>query len=310
MTPHPDFPRSALPMLDLGLSDLAGRYDLLLCDVWGVIHNGVTHHPAAVEALRRFREGGGSVALVTNAPAPAANVVRRLDGLGVPREAYDTVATSGDVTVAMIVEAGCPPLLNIGPERELDLYAEAERLGPRRPRLVGADAAELVVAISPSERLGPQPEAYDALLRQLRARNLPMICANPDIVVEVGDTLHTCAGAIAERYEAIGGRVVQAGKPCAPIYERALRLVHARTGYAPKSRILAIGDAMHTDMLGAADQGIDALFITSGVHRTLLHGASRQSALDRAALEQFLGGAAIRPIAAAPALSWSSPSRG
>ncbi len=308
MTPSPHPPRGALPLLDHGLADLAARYDLLFCDVWGVIHNGVVHHAAAVDALQRFRRGGGTVVLVTNAPAPARNVVRRLDNLGVARDAYDAVATSGDVTVAMIVEAGCPPLCHIGPDRELEIYADAGRLGARAPRLVDAAEAELVVAISPSERLGPEPEAYDELLRALRARDLTMICANPDLVVEVGDTLVACAGAIAQRFEAIGGRVVQAGKPFSAIYQRALALAGERAAAVPKSRILAIGDAMHTDMQGAANEGLDALLITAGIHRATLHGASRHGPLDEAALEQFLSGADARPLAAMPALAWSRSS--
>ncbi len=307
MTSRPVDPRTALPLLDHGLADLAARYDLLFCDVWGVIHNGVTYHPAAVDALQRFRRGGGTVVLVTNAPAPARNVVRRLDGLGVARDAYDAVATSGDVTTSMIVEAGCPPLCHIGPDRELDIYADAGRLGPRAPRLVAPEEAELAVAVSPSERLGPEPAAYDGLLATLRARDLTMICANPDLVVEVGDALVACAGAIAQRFEAIGGRVVQAGKPFPAIYQRALALAGERAASMPRSRILAIGDAMHTDMQGAANEGLDALLITSGIHRAALHGTSRHNPLDQIALEQFLAGAAAQPLAAMPALAWSRP---
>jgi HAD superfamily hydrolase (TIGR01459 family) len=296
---------NALPLLDHGLSDLAGRYDLILCDVWGVIHNGVAHHPLAVDALQRFRRGGGTVVLITNAPAPARNVVTRMDSLGVPHDAYDAVATSGDVTVAMIVEAGCPPVFNIGPEREVEIYHEAGRVGPRKPLLVGVGQAELVIAISPSDRIGRQPADYDVLLQMMLGRALVMICANPDIVVEVGDTLEYCAGAIAERYEAIGGTVIQAGKPFPAIYERALGLAQAKTGKIAKSRILAIGDAMHTDMQGARDQGIDGLFITSGIHRAELHGASRNDPLDRAALRQFLASRDARPVAALGTLAWS-----
>ncbi|WP_158809071.1 TIGR01459 family HAD-type hydrolase [Beijerinckia sp. L45] len=296
---------TALPLLDHGLADLAGRYDLILCDVWGVIHNGVTHHSAAVDALQRFRRGGGTVVLITNAPAPARNVVARMDSLGVPHDAYDAIATSGDVTVAMIVEAGCPPLLNIGPEREVDLYREAGLLGAHGPTLVGVEEAELVICISPSDRIGRQPEDYDALLRSMLARKLTMICANPDIVVEVGDTLEYCAGAIAERYEAIGGTVIQAGKPFPAIYERALGLTREKLGDVATSRILAIGDAMHTDMQGARDQGIDGLFITSGIHRAELHGDARSNPLDRAALRQFLASRDARPRAALGTLTWA-----
>ncbi|MGD0632966.1 MAG: TIGR01459 family HAD-type hydrolase [Beijerinckiaceae bacterium] len=304
MTSTPDTSRAALPSLDHGLSVLAGAYDLILCDVWGVIHNGVAYHPAAVDALRRFRRGGGTVVLVTNAPAPAKNVIGRMASLGAPPDFFDAVATSGDVTATLIAEAGCPPVYNIGPTGELDLYKEAARLGPRAPDLVDVAAAGLAVAIGVSQDPGVQLEDYDASLRQLQARGLIMICANPDIVVEVGNRMEYCAGAIAERYEGMGGTVIQAGKPFPAIYERALRLVRDKTGDVPRRRILAIGDAMHTDMQGAHNQGIDALFITSGIHWAELHGAGRGSPLDRAALRQFLDARTAKPIAAMGALVW------
>lgn len=304
MTSSLDRARDTLPLLGRGLGDFADRYDVVLCDVWGVIHNGVAQFRPAVDALRRFRQAGGTVVLITNAPAPAAKVVERLDTVGVPRDAFDAIATSGDVTVAMIVEAGCPPVLGIGPLGELALYHEAERIGPRRPRLVGVDEAELVVAIGLADHMGTQPQDYDGLLRKMLERDLAMVCANPDIVVEVGDTLEYCAGAIAERYESIGGRVMQAGKPYPQIYARALSLAEQRRGAIAKSRILAIGDAMHTDMQGAADAGFDALFITSGIHRAELHGARRQDPLDQAALRQFLGTRHLRPMAAMGQLAW------
>ena len=304
--PGPAAGSLAMPRLDCGLADLAPRYDLILCDVWGVIHNGVAHHRGAVDALQRFRRGGGTVVLVTNAPAPARNVMARLDALDVPRDICDAIATSGDVSVAMIVEAGCPPLFNIGPDREVDLYREAARLGPRQPALVALADAELVVAISPSDRIGREPEKYDGLLRQMRARGLTMICANPDIVVQVGDSLQYCAGAIAERYEAMGGQVIHAGKPHPALYRRALDLAHAGAGKIPISRILAIGDAMHTDIAGAQREGIDSLFITSGIHRTDLHGPGAGSPLDTAAFRQFLDQRGIEPMAAMATLGWSS----
>jgi HAD superfamily hydrolase (TIGR01459 family) len=305
MTSTPDGPRAAPPLQNLGLSDLASDYDLILCDVWGVVHNGVDHHKGAVDALQRFRRGGGTVVLITNAPAPASNVMRRMTSLGVPPDIYDAIATSGDVTAALIAAAGCPPVYNIGPPGELDLYEEAARLGPHAPDLVDFSTAGLAVAIGPSQEPGARLEDYDESLRQMQARGLTMICANPDIVVEFGDRLEYCAGAIAERYEKIGGKVIQAGKPFPAIYERALDLVRDKTGEVPRHRILAIGDAMHTDMQGAQDQGIDAIFITSGIHRAELHGSGRGALLNQAAPEQFLGTRAIQPKAIMDALIWT-----
>ena len=289
--------------LDAGLEDLAPAYDLILCDVWGVVHNGIAHHPAAVDALQRFRAGGGTVVLVTNAPAPASQVLRRLDKLAVPRDAYDAIATSGDVTIAMIVAAGCPPLFSIGPGGEYAIYTEAARQGPRPPPLVPIEQAELAICIGLDET-GERPEDYDASLAALRARNLDLVCANPDIVVEVGDTLVYCAGAIAERYAAIGGTVIQAGKPYPAIYERALKLAADAGCVADAARVLAIGDATHTDIAGAARMGFASVLITSGIHRARLHVGERGSSIDEAALRQFLDETDARPSVVLPKLTW------
>ena len=293
----------ALPHLDKGLAELAASKDLLLCDVWGVIHNGIVFHPAAVDALARFRRGGGTVVLVTNAPVPEAQVWARMRRLGVPRDCFDRIATSGDVAAAVLVEAGCPPVFAIGPDGDDAIYGEAGRLGPRAPRRVALAEAELALCIG-LDGTGERPEDYDAVLARLRGRDLTLVCANPDIVVEVGDELVFCAGAIAERYEALGGTVVQTGKPFPAIYARASAMAAAiRGGPVPRERILAIGDAVHTDIKGAAREGIDALMITSGIHRAALHG-DRTSPLDSAALRQFLGEEAVAPLAALGALAW------
>ena len=292
-----------LPHLGKGLRDLAADKDLLLCDVWGVIHNGVAFFPPAVEALSRFRQGGGTVILVTNAPAPEAGVWSRMRRLGVPRDCFDRIATSGDVAAATLVEAGCPPVFAIGPDRDVAIYGEAERLGPRAPRRVGIAEAELALCIGLDDT-GERPEDYDGMLRRLRARDLTMVCANPDIVVEVGDELVYCAGAIAERYEAIGGTVIQTGKPFPAIYARARAMAEAIRGAStPRERTLAIGDAVHTDVEGAAREGIDALMITAGIHRAALH-RERDGRLDRAALRQFLGASGAAPLAALGGLAW------
>lgn len=291
------------PRLDVGLADLEPAFDLLLCDVWGVIHNGVRHHPEAVDALVRFRGAGGTVVLITNAPVPKAQVVRRLDVLAVPSDAYDDVATSGDVTIARIVAAGCPPLHHIGPPDDIAIYREAERLGGRAPKLVGVDAAEICICVGLDDDR-TTPEAYDTTLEALHSRDLELVCANPDIVVEVGDDLVYCAGAIARRYGAMGGAVVQAGKPFAPIYERAIAMGAAIRGQTPAASILAIGDAMATDMQGAHAQGLAGLFVTGGIHRDVLHAGKRGSAIERTILSEFLRDFEARPLAALPALAW------
>ena len=275
----------------------------MLCDVWGVIHNGVRPYAAAVDALRRFRARGGTVILVTNAPVPDRQVRARLDRLGIGRDSYDGIATAGDVTVAMLVDDGCPPIFSIGPGEEVAIYREAARVGPRAPNLVGLDAARVAICLGLDET-GDRPEDYDGLLGRMKARDLVMICANPDIVVEVGEDLVYCAGAIAQRYAALGGPVIQTGKPHAAIYERAYAMAAAIRGPTPPRRILAIGDAIATDVAGAVREGIAAVFITAGIHRASLHGAHGDQPLDVGALQALLAATGSRPTAAMDRLAW------
>ena len=302
MEPAHDQKPLDLPPLDQGLATLAADTDLILCDVWGVIHNGVAAFAPAVDALCRFREGGGTVILVTNAPVPEARVQSRLDRLGVARAAYDRVVTAGDVTIDLLVAAGCPPIFNIGPNQDAAIYTEAARRGPHAPPHVAIADASMAVCLGPD--VGERPEDYDPVLAEMKGRDLEMICANPDIVVEVGDTLVYCAGAIAQRYEAIGGRVVQTGKPFAAIYERAFALAEALRGPTVPSRTLAIGDAIATDVTGAARQGVPCLFITAGIHRARLHRSDADPVVDGPALSRLLDESGIRPEAAATRLRW------
>lgn len=279
--------------------EAAGDYDLILCDIWGVLHDGRRHFPAAADALTRFRARGGRVALITNAPRPHQPIRDQLDELGVPRSVFDAMATSGDVTVEMIAEKGAVPVWHIGPERDLALFDEVREITGAQPRLGALDSAEYVVCTGLFDDDVETPADYAAPLAQMRARDLPMICANPDIVVHRGSTLLYCAGALAQAYEAIGGTAAYAGKPHPPIYRRALRLAGAKPG----DRVLAIGDAMATDMRGAAQAGVDGLFITHGIHRDALHpGGGRD--LAQAHLETFLAGEGATPKWAMAQLRW------
>ena len=296
---------TAAPRILRGLGEIASAYDVLLCDVWGVVHNGKAAHAAACDALVRFRRAGGSVVLITNAPRPKAPIFEQLDRLAVPREAFDELVTSGDVTIAFIAERGEAPLHHIGPERDLALFdALADETG-LRPKLVEIDAAGYVVCTGLNHDDIEAPEDYADRLAAMRARDLDFISANPDLVVHVGDRMLYCAGALAAEYEKLGGRVLQAGKPFPPIYARALaRATALRGGTLDRARVLAIGDAMHTDVQGGRDAGLDVLFVTSGIHRADLHPDGRLAALEATALEQFLTGGHAVPTAAIPALVW------
>lgn len=243
-----------------GLSEIAGDYDAILCDVWGVLHNGMRAHPAAAEALARFREAGKPVVLITNAPRPGDSVIGQLDRLGVPRTAFDDIVSSGDLTRADVRERPGAGVFHLGPERDKPIFAGLDA------RFVSAEEAEYVVCSGLWDDEEENVDGYAPLLRQLRERELPMICANPDIVVERGSTLVPCAGAIAQAYEAIGGEVVYNGKPHAPIYREALRRVAAFVPAPPLGRVLAVGDAIRTDVAGAREFGLDALFVARGIH--------------------------------------------
>ncbi len=242
------------------LDDLTDGYDAIFCDVWGVLHNGEVAFAPAVEALKRARAKGITVILVTNAPRPFESVIAQMTLLGVPEDAYDRVVTSGDVTRDLIIE-GPRKVFHIGSERELAIYEGLD------VELVEEFEASGVVCTGLYDDETETPENYVELLLRLRSRNLPFICANPDIMVERGPRLIWCAGALARDYGQLGGRTLIAGKPHRPIYEAASKAVEEIRG-APveKSRILGIGDGVLTDVKGAADYGLDVLYISGGVH--------------------------------------------
>src|SRR6266568_5224322 len=208
-----------LPPFTSHFATLARGYDVALCDVWGVVHNGVAAAAEACDALARFRERGGTVVLITNAPRPGEIVARTtLDRLGVPRAAYDGIVSSGDVTRALIAARAGARVFHIGPERDLALFEGLD--APMTP----LEHADYAVCSGLIDDTVETPQDYQELIARMRARPLAMICANPDVVVERGDQLVYCAGAIADLYAAAGGSVIYAGKPHRPIYEQALHI--------------------------------------------------------------------------------------
>ncbi len=286
-----------------GLSQLAADYDVILSDIWGVLHNGERCFVSAADALARFRAGGGTVVLITNAPRPNGPVRQQLDRLRVPHEAFDDVVTSGDVTITSILARTGSPLFHIGPERDLALYRATAQVGPA-PELSSLEDAGFVVVTGLTGDENGVPEDYDAELDAMLARRLPLICANPDLVVHVGDRLRYCAGAIAERYRSKGGEVIYAGKPHAAIYEACLeRAERNRKSVTDRRRVLAIGDALRTDVAGAVMQGLDVLFVTSGIHRDESHHTGNGQ-LDPDAFQAMIDAASERPTAAIPSLTW------
>lgn len=289
------------PLID-GLRRFVGRYEVALCDVWGVVHNGRRAFPAACDELARFRAAGGTVILITNAPRPNGPIRAQLDRLGAPRVAYDAVVTSGDVTIELVRARGQAPLHHIGPERDFSLFDSLAEIAGEAPPRTTLEKAAYVLCTGLFDDTRETPADYDATFAAMLARKLPMICANPDLVIHRGDDLIYCAGALAQRYQEMGGEAIYAGKPYAPIYEEALSQAAAFRGERlDKSRVVAIGDAMRTDIAGALAQGIDALFVASGIHRDEIGGANT---IDNAAFEQFAARHGLRPTAIINDLVW------
>ena len=301
-------PASPPPFIS-GIATIAGSYDVILSDIWGVLHNGREHFAPACAALASFRANGGAVVLITNAPRPAPPVLKQLEALNVPNGAFDDIVTSGDVTLSFIAGRGATPLYHIGPPRDRTLFDVLARQTGLRPPLTPLDEAQYVVCTGLFDD-SHAPSDYDADLAVMRERGMDMICANPDIVVHVGDHEVWCAGALAQRYRDGGGQVFQAGKPFAPIYDRALELAQARRGTpVAAKRVLAIGDGIGTDIKGASAYGLDVIFVTSGIHREDLHGRDRKAGdssarADIGALMRLLAASDVRPLAAMTRLAW------
>jgi HAD superfamily hydrolase (TIGR01459 family) len=276
---------------------LAHDYDVLLCDVWGVVHNGLAAYGEACAALARFRARGGTVILITNAPRPGAAVVRMLDRFGVPHDAYDTITSSGDVTRGIVTSRHGESVFHLGPERDHSIFTGLD------VTFAPAETADYVVCSGLFDDTVETPESYRDMLAAMRARSLFMVCANPDIVVERGDTLVYCAGALADAYAALGGEVLYCGKPHAPIYRVALAAAEAARGGAavPQSRVLAVGDSVRTDLKGAASFGLDSVFVTSGIHAEDFGGRETP---DLDALNAIFAAAGVTPKAVMRGLAW------
>jgi len=280
-----------------GLREVADDYDVLLCDIWGVVHNGRESFPAACDALARWRGDRGPVVLISNSPRPWPGVAAQLADLGAPSEAWSVIVTSGDATRALLAERAPGPAWRIGPGRDDPLY---EGLGLEFADL---DTARFIACTGPDDDEIETPEDYRGRLTRAAARGLTMVCANPDRVVQRGNRLIYCGGALAELYEQLGGEVVMAGKPFAPIYDLALAQADRALGHPhERRRILVIGDGLVTDMAGAQAQGLDRLFIATGIHGAEAQGAD--GALSAAGVEVFLANAGLSAQFALGDLEW------
>ena len=263
------------------LSDLVDGVEVILSDIWGVVHNGLESFPEACEALHTYRQRGGTVILITNAPRPADSVQRQLRKLGVADETYDAIVSSGDLTRSFVADHPGKKMFWIGPDRDSSIHRGLDAV------MAPLEQADYIVCTGLFDDEIESAEDYRAMMLQAREHKLPLICANPDIVVERGDRLIYCAGAIAELYRELGGEAIFYGKPHRPIYERAMALATERRG-RPTSldRVLAIGDSVRTDLTGALGFGIDCLFLTRGIHSEEFEGIDQ---LDPASVKELFG---------------------
>lgn len=263
------------------LRDLVDGVEVILSDIWGVVHNGLEAFPEACEALHTYRQRGGTVILITNAPRPADSVQRQLRKLGVADETYDAIVSSGDLTRHFVADHPGKKMFWVGPERDSSIHRGLNAV------TAPLEQSDYIVCTGLFDDETETAEDYRAMLLQARERKLPLVCANPDIVVERGDRLIYCAGAIAELYRELGGEVIFYGKPHRPIYERAMALAAERRGHPPPlDRVLAIGDSVRTDLTGALGFGIDCLFVTRGIHSDEFEGVDQ---IDPASVRELFG---------------------
>ncbi len=280
-----------------GLSALSDRYDVVLCDVWGVIHNGVENFPQACDALVKWGETQGPVVLISNSPRPSPDVVPQLDGLNVPRAAYSGFVTSGDATRALLTPHKGKKVWKIGPERDAPLWAGLDLT------LAGPEDADFILSSGLYDDETEVPEDYRERLQVAADRGLLFICANPDRVVQRGDRLIFCAGALADLYESLGGPVVMAGKPYGAMYDLALEKAAVLLGRpVDRSRVLCVGDGVITDVKGAHDQKLACLFIAKGIHGETAVGPDGQLIPD--AVQALLDAEAVGATHAIGDLVW------
>ena len=291
----------SLPRPIAGLSEIAEHYDALIVDLWGVMHDGVRAFPEAVAALVNWRASGRPVCLLSNVPRRIDYLIKRLDGLGVPPQAYDSLVCSGEATFLGLRDrpdathrALGSRFLHFGGPADLDVVA-----GLPLERVEEADRADFVLN-SGIDGLDRPTDMYDVAMDRAAERGLPMVCVNPDLVVLVGGRALVCAGELARRYEALGGRVIYHGKPHAPVFDRCLDLLGG------PARALMIGDSLRTDIAGADAMGLDSLWVATGIHADAMIDPAT-GALDPTGIAALLQAAPASPTWVAPRLSWLEP---
>ena len=275
------------------LAEISDRYDALFCDLWGCVHDGLTPFDEAIAAMQAFRVKGGTVMLVTNAPRPHEPVRRQLESIGVPEDAYDGIATSGDsARAAMFSGAVGENVYFIGQPQDQVFFSPLELIeNPVTITQVPVEEADGIVCCGPFDSLADL-EVMRPQFLLAKNKGLKLLCANPDIVVDRGDTREWCAGALAQLYTELGGESLYFGKPHPPIYDLARRRLDALGKSIPDYRILCVGDGVLTDIDGALSEELDSLFITGGL---AARETKTENQPDPKALEAYLANEMMQP---------------
>ena len=276
------------------LGEISAQYDALFVDLWGCVHDGVTAYPEAIAALQAYRKSGGIVILVTNSPKPREGVAAQLGQFGVPVDAYDSIASSGDSARSAMFRGMVGEKVYFMGEwtRDSGFFDPIEIINdPAQITRVPLQEAEGIVCCGPFDPMA-DPAVNRADFLYAKQKGMKLLCANPDIVVDRGEVREWCAGALAALYTEMGGESLYFGKPHPPIYDLARRRLNALANKVDSSRILAIGDGIHTDIQGAQGEDIDSLFITGGLAAS---ETKTKDQPDADALEAFVTKQMITP---------------
>ncbi|GLQ17737.1 TIGR01459 family HAD-type hydrolase [Maritalea porphyrae] len=282
------------PITRRGLSAVKDQFNLIFCDVWGVLHNGERVYQRAVDALQNFRENGGAVIMVTNAPRPSNEIIADLYAMGVPKDTFDALVSSGEVTRDLIADYHGKTIYRLGPDSDDGLFEGIQ------VHFGSLDEAEAIICSD--LEYGRTPDDYQHEVLDWKARGLPFICANPDKFVEIGDELIYCGGALADVYQEAGGNVIMAGKPFRPIYQKASQLaLETRNIQLADQKVIAIGDSARTDATGAARIGAGFLFISGSIHAHELGDLHEPNAKE---IEKLLAPIGANVVGYSPFLVW------
>lgn len=276
------------------LSDISDRYDALYVDLWGCLHNGVRPFPDAVAALQKFRASGGVVMLLTNSPRTRSSVFDQLDQIGVPRDAYDDITSSGDASqAAMLAGLVGTKVYHLGPQKDLSFFDDIDDDPGHQPiERVSLAQAQGIICTGLFDDQTETPEDYRSTLLFAKQKQLKLLCTNPDIVVDYGEKRIFCAGAVAALYTEMGGESLYFGKPHPPVYDLANARLTVLKGIADY-KILCIGDGIRTDILGGLGDGLDTLFVTNGLAADKL--TTNDAKTDMQALESFFQQEQVSP---------------